>query len=165
MAVPTRAVLRGGDLTREGGGGRSSSSGPVGVGATQLLSKMASSGARVLTGPWATRLPLLSFSPSFFFFFGRPGAEEPAPRGAGLRCLTPHTLPSPITSPRPHPPPSGCGPSALVLRVRLHPDSAGLFFKNRASSAAVARRFSPLLSLFSFLPVIPSRPAVPALWV
>ena len=70
MAVPTRAMLRGGDLTGEGGWGCASSSGPVGVRATQLVYKMASSGARILTGPWTTRVSPLPF------FGGRLGAEE-----------------------------------------------------------------------------------------
>lgn len=50
-----------------------------------------------------------------------------------------------------------------MLWVRFHTASAGFFFKRGVSSAAVARCFSPLISLFSFHPVIPSRPVVPAL--
>lgn len=77
------------------------------------------------------RLTSLSF-PCLPPFFCRPGAEELAQRGAELRCLNPHTLPSLVTSLCPHPPPSGYGPWAVVPRVRLHPASSGFFFKNRA---------------------------------
>lgn len=161
MAVPARALLRG--VTSPGGGGRelSSSSGTVGLGATlQLDSKMASSGVRVLTGPWATRVPL--FSLFFFLLFLFPDAVLLPKRGAEFRCINPHRLPSPIISLRPHPPLSRCGPLALVLRVCLHPASAG-FFKNGARSLAVARCFSPLLSLFSSGPGISSWPVVPVI--
>lgn len=54
-------------------------------------------------------------------------------------------LPSPPFLPTP---PPGCGPCARAVRVRPHRASVWFLSKSRARSAAAARCFSPLSSLF-----------------